>query len=731
MSYEVVILSSVSKGMVVNLAGKINKMAGKAQVHAFAETKSIKDCYLKVLEISKGCDSILFIDEMADPDERLFAECEVSESPKRFSMKVKEDCSVQLSTHLPSSIIQNLSQEDFYGILWGKGSLIERYNIETFDDYGKSHDFRDTKISFFFGCRLKYFIKNYGDAEDIEILESMIGKYYFSAAVPKYFVGMDNKNTYLVKSIQNRLDMPENIFSNSSKYPAYGKGLVFVPVRDMENCYGIRKFADSLKNQTYKNFDTIAFGLGKDLKDFSNYHLNNVKFVETSEAEYGFINETLRESVNYDWYCILSHNTIYSNDLIESFISLGKNVSTILTSMSRAEDFSTVSEVAVDKDTLFFNRKALKSVGYFDPVNYFGAAEFMNRCSSLQYSEFKIIPEEKGLIVDIELNYSIDRLKVVRDNYFESLKSGYSINPRTSGYETIKKVPLELKTKAVPISKGEIFVSEIIVRTLHSPSRINSVISQLQEREIGGVRIWTNTRKDDPKIKNLYDQGMVYTGPECYQCRELDCDHQKYLSSGQVANFYSMMKLFESIRENDREDESLYLIMEDDVRLKPNFVSVLNSMILSNEVLDNIFEPLLLRIGWGDMLEYRRDHYLENEEDYEFKENFKRFANPCFIVNKHAIKKYLDEFVFFDRACDQWIHTELGMEIKNFSLYPPLCDELSHVGMIESEMHPKASSYEYQYLQFVKTGNIEHYNESMRLKKEYDDFWSKDVTKVI
>lgn len=723
MSYEVAILSNISKDIVFGLADSVRKMSGKTKMHAFAETKDIYAAFEKILEISKNCEGILFVDEMAKPKPEVFSLCEKENYPMRFSMHINDDCSIQLCTFLPSSIIQGLSAGEFYGIIWGKGELIEKYDVRTFDNMGMSHNFKDSKLSYFFGSKLKYFISIFGDEEDIEIIDNLVKSFYFSASEPEYIVGINEFYNKYFDATCRRLNMKKESFAISYPYPPYGKGLIFVPVRDMKDCFSVRFFADSIKNQTYKNFDVIMFGKEEDLKDISSYYIHNAKFIVTEKADYDFINRELRVSHNYEWFCVLDHYSRYDKDTIQMLISSGNSVCSILSSKCRVEDMVVVSEVAVDRNTLFFNREALNSVGYFDPINYFGAAEYMNRCSSLNYSKFKIIPAQKAINIDIELNFAIDKRKILRDNYFGSLKGGYAINPATSGYSTITDVPLEMTSRKIPVSKGEIFVSEIIVRTLSSKSRFESIVSQLKERNVGSVRVFNNTHKDDPKIKELYDKGMVYTGPNCYQCGKTDCSHQKKLTSGQVANFYSMMSLFKEIAANDDYDESLYMIMEDDVRLSNNFVEVINQKILDDEVLENISSPLLLRVGWGNMLEYRRDHYLEKLENYEWRESFKRFANPCFIVNKHAVKKYVKEFKTYDRACDQWVHTELGMEIKNFSLYPPLCDELSHIGLIESEMHPKASSYEYQYLQFVKTGNIQHYNESVRLKKEYDDFW--------
>lgn len=723
MKYEIIVFSTISKDLALKTSNYINTVITPRRIHCFAESENILLAYEKIAEISKSSEAILVIDEIFRPKKELFEVCDSATSSMRFSAAINENISMQMGTLLKSEDVISMSFEEFYGSLWGKHDCLEKFNIGAhLEDLGTTNQFRDGLTTFYYAKKIKYFVETFGDKEDIEYFMETIKNEYFLEAKPELINGINKGNKELLKISKSLLKIKDEASIEEFRYFPSGKGLVFIPLKNMEESFSIRYFCASLRNQTYLNFDIVVFGPEVDVRDFSNYCIDGVRFKITSSADFLFVNEEVRDS-NYDWYSVVNHRNIYENDFIEKCISSGRSLVGILSSKSKIENHDVISKPALDKKTVFFKKDAIKSLGYFDPINYFSPVEYLNRASSLGYLNFGIITERMAIISDLELNHAIDEEKVLFDGYISQLNSGYSVNKDLFLIKPIKDVPLELVSRYQELKKGDVFVSKVIVRTLGNEDRYNNILSQLKEREIGNYEFWQNTRRDSDEISNLHKSGMTRTDGSCYQCDKEECSHIKVLTDGQIANFYSMISLFKSIESNDDYDESLYLIMEDDVLLSKNFVEVINEKILDEKVLDNIDEPLLLRVGWGDMLEYRRDHYVEYTDRYEWKESFKRFANPCFIVNKHAVKKYLNNFKKYDRACDQWVHTEVGMDMKNFSLYPPICKELSHVGLISSDMHPKASSYEYKQLQFMKTGNINYYNDAARLKKEYDDFW--------
>lgn len=724
MSFEIIVLSSVSSQMGVVSAKRISSLYPKVTIHLFSETIDPVATFERVVEISKNCEAVLVVDELVEADSKMFDICERVKGNHRFSVGVVDGLSLQLASIVQSSDLTKMSEDEFYGLLWGKQEMLDKFSVSTTEeDCGSASGIRDEIISYFWGSKLKYFVSKYGDYEDIAHVQRALKNDYFSASPSRYHVGKSKSDPGLVAANLGKVNIPEILLPGKEKYMPQGKGLLFIPLRDMQDCFSIRMFVNSIESQTYNNFEIVAFGMEEDIKDFSNYMLSNVRFEIYKGSEFSYINQKVRET-SYDWYGVLNNYCIYDFDYVERMLSTGKNISTCLSTISSVENLSGIFNPTISKYSLLFKKQALHDMGFFDPINYFAVAEMLNRCSSVKYGGLVIVPERMIAYTDLELNHHIDPRINLFETYQKRLADGYSIPRGSFLSEPIKKdIPLEIRTKDFKISKGNLTLSNIFIRTLKNKDRLNNIVSQFKEREINNYVLWENTHKDSKEIKKLYKKGLV-NAKECYKCGKIKCDHNSLLTKGQIANFYSMMKLFRSISRNEDSMQSLYLILEDDIRLKNNFVEVINHMVVTEEVVSNISEPLLLRVGWGDMLEYKRDHYYEEKERYEWRESFSRFANPCFMINKHAVIKMLKDFERYDRPCDQWLQIDKGMEIKNFSLYPPICDELSHIGLISSDMHPKASGYEYQHLLYIKTGNIKHLDEAKALRKEYEKFWN-------
>ena len=93
------------------------------------------------------------------------------------------------------------------------------------------------------------------------------------------------------------------------------------------------------------------------------------------------------------------------------------------------------------------------------------------------------------------------------------------------------------------------------------------------------------------------------------------------------------------ISENDESDSSLYMIMEDDVLFQDNAVPALNYM-LQPEFIERLPEnvPILFKVGWGDMQNYRSTHFESPIGKHTWKEKSDKFSNPCFVANKIFFK---------------------------------------------------------------------------------------------
>lgn len=263
------------------------------------------------------------------------------------------------------------------------------------------------------------------------------------------------------------------------------------------------------------------------------------------------------------------------------------------------------------------------------------------------------------------------------------------------------------------------------VRTLKSyPERTEWIKKEMERVGISNYELYYNIDKDDAILDKWKDEGRIKLGPECFQCKKLKCCcRAKVLTRGMVANFISCYLLWKEIIEDGQDDSTLYLIMEDDVLFQDNVGDVLD--ILFKKEASKAFpqEPLLFKLGWGDMLDYRQTHFEVKVGEHVWLQNSNKFANPCYVANKYFFKYLVDNFEQITSACDVWVHRTMGMKITNYEIHPALCKELSHIGEIRSAMHTKYSEAS-KYIKLFNTtkdpGNIDKFIEA---EKKYFDYW--------
>lgn len=719
---NIFILSSTDIEKAVNLGKAIHQNIEGVNVHIIADLFDEDSAFNKIKSFEASGPSI-FIDEYCEVKKEILILLPLQNKNIRLDLKVNDNIGLAPAIILNKETLEVISKDELFGLMWGKQDVLVKYEVETQEDCGNYYNFYDATTSFFLGNKIKYYVEKYGDPGDIDVISEHIENKYFLMSDSKFKLKIDPDCIYFKNAMKKDIDSLSVIGSN---YMPQGRGLVIVPVENMSECFGVRFFAESIYSQTYSNFEILCIGKAEDVVDASKYILDGVRFkILDKEPDFAYINEVVRER-KYDWYFIADVFSKYKPDTIQRFLSSGCMAGFGLCEAMDVETKNILGTPSIDPKTMFFRHSLFDGVGFFNPINKFGVLEMINRVSSLQFPGCVQIPYIFSKKMNIPLNFKIDAETNVRDIVISKMKEGYNVGPSFNGKSMLFNVPACLVKRSPELTTGEIDVDLMVIRTLNTKSRVLNMRAQLNKFNIKKFSFWQNTHKNSEEFLKLKETGLIVRGDYCYQCMEKECDHeQTSITDGQAANFYSMMKLFKSIEKSDLKDESLILICEDDILMYDNFVKQINIMLKKEEVVSSLSEPLLIRAGWGDMLEYRRDHYFENEEDYELREDFKRFSNPCFVINKHAIKYFLKKFKVYDRACDQWIHTEEGMNIKNLSIYPPLCKEMSHIGLVSSDMHPKASSYEWQYLMYIKTGNIEYYNESMRIKQEYDIFWGK------
>lgn len=720
---DIVIFSTISKDHAISCGRRLGSVLKNSNVHIFCNMRDEIEFFDR---IKKSCKSdVLYIDEFCDIDEGFIKKIESIEKTSLLEFSVGKEIFLRMGAYFEKEYFDSIGAQEFFSIVCGNQEIIEKNNIDVIENVGSYFSFGGGDWCFFLANRMKYLISKYGDKSDISDLDKIVSNDYFKYAPYHKLENFNVINPDLAALVAKNLKI-SNTNINTEGVICSGKGLIIIFAYDLEDCFGIRRFARSIYNQTYSNYEIVCFGRQKDVKEMSDYILDSVMFKVWDETQYAFINKKIKEN-KYDWYFVADPYCEYEPRTLELCMLQNKKAVYMCSQPYDVEVLRPCGLPAVDSSSMFFKKELFEDLGYFDPINKFGALEYLNRMGSVGYSGYTIMPLVLSKNINITLNFSIDKFKTQRDIYFESMNKGYEIGPGYAGVSFLMDCPLSLKKSVFDVEEGEINVHTLFLRTLGSDGRLAHMKQEFSRFKITNFELWKNTKKEEMVIEEIFSKNKELQD-SCYRCGGKDCEHTKEdglrpITRGQIANFYSTIKLFEKIRDIECSDEELFMICEDDVVFAPNFVSQVNMMLKKDEVRSNLKEPLLIKIGWGDMLEYRRDHYIDSPEKYKFVENIQRFSNPTFVLNKHAVRFYLDNFEKYDKACDQWVHVEMGMKIKNYAIFPALAKELSHVGLIESDMHPKASHYEWQQLQYLKTGNIEHLNRAIKLKKEYDDFW--------
>lgn len=270
-------------------------------------------------------------------------------------------------------------------------------------------------------------------------------------------------------------------------------------------------------------------------------------------------------------------------------------------------------------------------------------------------------------------------------------------------------------------------LKNIYVRTLKSmPERTEWAKKEMERVGIENYEFYYNIEKTDPIIDEWKDKGLIKLGPECFQCKKTVCScRAKVVTKGIVANFMSCIFLWRDIVNNDDPDDSLYMILEDDIYFQDNAAPALN-YIFQDGFLDNIpKEPVLFKMGWGDMLAYRGTHFEVPIGKHVFIENSDKFSNPCYVANKRFFRYLTDNFKEIHGACDMWVHREMCQGVKHFELFPAICKELSHVGMIKSAMHTKYSEATKMQNLYSTTKDPQYIDKFIEAERRYFDYWFK------
>lgn len=269
-------------------------------------------------------------------------------------------------------------------------------------------------------------------------------------------------------------------------------------------------------------------------------------------------------------------------------------------------------------------------------------------------------------------------------------------------------------------------ISKIYVRTLKSiPERTEWIEKEMKRVGIEGYTLYYNVEKTNNILDQWKEEGKIKLGPECFQCGKLKCScRAKILTRGMVANFISSYLVWKDIVDSDDPEESIYIVMEDDVLFQDNAAEALNAIFTEDFVSSMPNEPTLLKLGWGDMLDYRATHFEVPAGKHIFNKNSDKFANPCYAGNKAFFRFLIDNFEKIDSACDMWVHRRMAPLVNSLEVFPAICKELSHIGTIKSAMHKKYSQPNNHLREFKMSGGDPQYiDKFISAEKEYFDYW--------
>lgn len=265
------------------------------------------------------------------------------------------------------------------------------------------------------------------------------------------------------------------------------------------------------------------------------------------------------------------------------------------------------------------------------------------------------------------------------------------------------------------------------VRSLPNSDRRENVIEHAK-RISDEFQFWDNTHYNDEEFHQFARSGKLVISDNYMEVASSIMNTKKkatgkqVLFPGQVANFYSMIKLFKHILLED-EDYDCYIISEDDIRAKAFTKEVLDDNL--KNIKDEFF---IAAVGWGVTRRNRFDFKNRSIDKYKLSRNIFRFCNPCFVTNKGTIGLLIEEYdkMKMQTPCDVWMHNITRVtipSIERYTVFPGLVHDLSFMGEVESEISPKRSRITYLSAQKeydkVKIKTKEH-----RLyKASLDNYW--------
>jgi GR25 family glycosyltransferase involved in LPS biosynthesis len=179
----------------------------------------------------------------------------------------------------------------------------------------------------------------------------------------------------------------------------------------------------------------------------------------------------------------------------------------------------------------------------------------------------------------------------------------------------------------MPNNFFNIFENILCLSLKESMERRQHIESEFAAVGIKKYKIIDAINQNDPKVFEMYKNGLVKKFPPCFRCgkNECNCDNNVLIPQ-QVANFLSHRKIWGYILEKDFK---WALIVEDDIKFTDYYKNVLND--LKSKDYFSVYNiaknsESLIRLGWAKST----DHNPKMKT--ALISNMLRMSNPCYFI---------------------------------------------------------------------------------------------------
>jgi GR25 family glycosyltransferase involved in LPS biosynthesis len=231
--------------------------------------------------------------------------------------------------------------------------------------------------------------------------------------------------------------------------------------------------------------------------------------------------------------------------------------------------------------------------------------------------------------------------------------------------------------------------------------RQRHAVSQLSGLGLEDFEFFTATNSEDKLVKEFYRKDLVHQFPPCFRCGKNSCGSDtcnNFLIPAQVATFISYSRLWKKIIDDGA---GIALIVEDDVVFTDYAADVLDKVFSVDVAEQYNLDPdaeWLIRMGWA-----RCEDHAMNDAPMLVPGKVK-MSNPCHIISRGMARRLLHDFRKVLTTVDIYIHYDIGVQVRNYTLMPPIAYDLSwSVGAVDSLIHP--NPIRIHYLQEQGGGN--------------------------